>query len=74
MLDVGCGNGKYLDTNTNINTAIDFCYGLCDIARLRNCADLCNADAMNLPFKTNNFDFAISIAVIHHLSTASRRL
>ena len=29
---------------------------------------------MNLPFKPDSFDFAISIAVIHHLSTNTRRL
>ena len=31
-------------------------------------------DTMHLPFRKNVFDFAISIAVIHHLSTPQHRL
>ena len=32
------------------------------------------ADNLSLPHPPNSFDFAISIAVIHHLSTPSRRI
>lgn len=32
------------------------------------------ADALNLPHPPETFDFAISIAVIHHLATAARRV
>ena len=32
------------------------------------------ADNLNLPHPKHRFDFAISIAVIHHLSTAARRI
>ncbi|NJR31308.1 class I SAM-dependent methyltransferase [bacterium] len=32
------------------------------------------ADALNLPHRPRSFDFAICIAVIHHLSTPSRRV
>ena len=32
------------------------------------------ADALNLPNPCNRFDFAISIAVIHHFSTEERRV
>src|SRR2546430_2401970 len=32
------------------------------------------ADALTLPHPHNRFDFAISIAVVHHLSTSSRRV
>ncbi|MBW0482398.1 hypothetical protein O181_022113 [Austropuccinia psidii MF-1] len=37
--------------------------------------ELVNADCLSLPFRSNfNFDFAISIATLHHLSTHERRL
>lgn len=32
------------------------------------------ADALTLPFSANRYDFAISIAVIHHFSTPERRI
>ena len=32
------------------------------------------ADCLNLPYRTNSFDAVICIAVIHHLSSRSRRL
>lgn len=32
------------------------------------------ADILSLPHKNSSFDFAISIAVVHHLSTPSRRI
>jgi len=32
------------------------------------------ADILSLPHPTQSFDFAISIAVIHHLSTPARRI
>lgn len=34
---------------------------------------VCVADILSLPHPAHTFDFAISIAVIHHLSTAARR-
>ncbi|KAF5094390.1 hypothetical protein D0Z03_002098 [Geotrichum reessii] len=37
-------------------------------------ADAMVADGLNLPFLSNYFDFAISIAVIHHFSTPERRI
>lgn len=36
--------------------------------------DVFIADALSLPHPTGKFDFAISIAVIHHLSTKERRI
>ncbi|KAA8522526.1 hypothetical protein F0562_013113 [Nyssa sinensis] len=73
VLDAGCGNGKYLGLNPN-------CFFIgCDIsAPLVNiCAnrghEVVVADAVNLPYRTGYVDAAISIAVLHHLSTESRR-
>ncbi|KAL3845314.1 hypothetical protein ACJIZ3_002717 [Penstemon smallii] len=73
ILDAGCGNGKYLGLNPN-------CYFIgCDISAplINICSDKGNevlvADAVNLPYRTGYGDAAISIAVLHHLSTESRR-
>lgn len=73
ILDAGCGNGKYLGLNPD-------CYFIgCDISGplINICADkgseVLVADAVNLPYRTGYGDAAISIAVLHHLSTESRR-
>lgn len=73
VLDAGCGNGKYLGLNPN-------CVFIgCDISPplIKICADrgheVLVADAVNLPYRTGFGDAAISIAVLHHLSTDNRR-
>ncbi|KAI4134210.1 MAG: hypothetical protein LQ347_001721 [Umbilicaria vellea] len=59
-LDVGCGNGKYLAVNPNVFIVAS------DSSVV--------ADNLDLPHSSASFDFAISIAVIHHLSTPARRV
>ncbi|XP_014498816.1 alkylated DNA repair protein alkB homolog 8 [Vigna radiata var. radiata] len=73
VLDAGCGNGKYLGLNQD-------CFFIgCDISPslIKICSDrgheVLVADAVNLPYRTGFGDAAISIAVLHHLSTESRR-
>lgn len=73
VLDAGCGNGKYLGLNLE-------CFFIgCDISPplIKICADrgheVLVADAVNLPYRTDFGDAAISIAVLHHLSTENRR-
>lgn len=73
VLDAGCGNGKYLGLNPN-------CYFVgCDISAplINICSDkgheVLVVDAVNLPYRSGYGDAAISIAVLHHLSTESRR-
>ncbi|QLG72801.1 hypothetical protein HG535_0D05100 [Zygotorulaspora mrakii] len=75
-IDVGCGNGKYLKINPNV-----FIIGSDRSSGLIQCAhsidkshNVMVADGMHLPHKDNSFDFAISIAVIHHWSTRERRV
>ncbi|KAK9269989.1 hypothetical protein L1049_025562 [Liquidambar formosana] len=73
VLDTGCGNGKYLGLNP------DCFFTGCDISAplINICADrgheVVVADALNLPYRTGFGDAAISIAVLHHLSTEDRR-
>ena len=74
-LDIGCGNGKYLTVNPHIFIiASDRSANLVMIARQHEQHSALVADILDLPHPTGAFDFAISIAVIHHLSTAERRV
>lgn len=73
IVDAGCGNGKYLGLNPKC-----FFVG-CDISSslISICAhrgdEVLVADTLHLPYRTGFFDAAISIAVLHHLSTEERR-
>lgn len=74
-VDVGCGNGKYLPVNPHIFIiASDRSVNLVEIARQHEPHSAVVADVLRLPHPVGFFDFAISIAVIHHLSTAERRI
>lgn len=88
-LDVGCGNGKYLDVNPDVFIiGSDRSANLARLARdlkvvgggetgSKNAsADVVGvADGLSLPFGGRiRVDFAICIAVIHHLSTRERRV
>lgn len=74
-LDVGCGNGKYLAVNPKVFiVASDRSTNLAKIASQRQPHTAVVADNLSLPHPSNSFDFAISIAVIHHLSTPTRRI
>ncbi|XP_031462038.1 alkylated DNA repair protein alkB homolog 8 [Phasianus colchicus] len=74
VADVGCGNGKYLGINRDL-----YMIG-CD--RSKNLVDICGekdfqafvCDALSVPIRSGSCDACISIAVIHHFSTAERRL
>ncbi|RKO84204.1 S-adenosyl-L-methionine-dependent methyltransferase [Blyttiomyces helicus] len=71
--DVGCGNGKYLQVNPALHMmGSDRSSKLIDICRDRGFEALV-CDNLALPYRDSSFDFAISIAVIHHFSTPCRR-
>ncbi|KAJ0963234.1 hypothetical protein J5N97_028356 [Dioscorea zingiberensis] len=73
ILDVGCGNGKYLGLNPDcLYVGCDISPPLIDICARRG-HEVIVADAVNLPYRNSFGDAAISIAVLHHLSTESRR-
>ena len=73
-VDIGCGNGKYLAVNPKVFiVGSDRSTNLVKIARQHQPQDAVVADALELPHQSRHFDFAISIAVIHHLSTPERR-
>ncbi|KAK0084307.1 hypothetical protein PV325_007302, partial [Microctonus aethiopoides] len=73
LLDVGCGNGKYLTNHPGIfKIGLDRSTGLSEICKKKS-FEILLSDCLQLPFKTNSVDAIISIAVIHHLSTSERR-
>jgi len=73
-LDVGCGNGKYLSVNRDIFIiGSDRSSNLVKIASKNGPHGTVVADTLALPHQDGRFDFAISIAVVHHLSTVERR-
>lgn len=78
-LDVGCGNGKYLHVNPRVHlVGSDRSGALLRLARAEShpesTAEACViADGLALPHRKGAVDFAICIAVIHHLSTRERR-
>jgi len=74
-LDIGCGNGKYLAVNKNVFiVGSDRSTNLTTIARQHQPHAAVVADILALPHPVRSFDFAISIAVVHHLSTPERRI
>lgn len=75
VLDVGCGNGKNMTyiKNKSINViGVDFSEKLLEICE-KKLLNVVKADVRNLPFDDDTFDYVISIAVIHHLSTEKYR-
>lgn len=78
-VDVGCGNGKYVNINPKLFIiGSDFSTGLINQAKILHKDEISNdlivADGLNLPHGDSKFDFAISIAVIHHFSSKERRV
>jgi len=72
---VGCGNGKYLAVNDAVFiVGSDRSTNLARIAKQHQSHDAVVADILDLPHPKGVFDFALSIAVIHHLSTRERRV
>ncbi|KAG4428140.1 hypothetical protein IFR05_016373, partial [Cadophora sp. M221] len=71
-LDIGCGNGKYLSVNKDIFIiGSDRSHNLIKIASSSQHEphSAVVADSLALPHQDGRFDFAICIAVVHHLST-----
>ncbi|KAG6831180.1 hypothetical protein H0H92_012320 [Tricholoma furcatifolium] len=82
-LDAGTGNGKYLplplDRPTDILTiGLDRSINLLQIARTagesKRMQEVVWGDVLGHGWRTGVFDYAISIATIHHLATHDRRV
>ncbi|ORY79960.1 S-adenosyl-L-methionine-dependent methyltransferase [Protomyces lactucae-debilis] len=74
-LDIGCGNGKYLDINKDLYIlGSDRSESLVDIAARQRGFEVLVCDGLQTPYPTGRFDFVICIAVIHHYSSPARRV
>ncbi|CAE8598890.1 unnamed protein product [Polarella glacialis] len=77
VADLGCGNGKnlpHVKAAGGFAVASDMCAPLVRIAAEEHGACGLVADCLVTPFRSGGFDAAISIAVLHHLSTEPRRV
>jgi len=76
VCDIGCGNGKYLSYRSDLQMyACDASSHLVSIAKFKHpCASVILANALNLPYKNQEFDAIISIAVLHHIKTQEERI
>lgn len=77
VADIGCGNGKNMNISQPRNlrfVGVDYCAALARLcATSRPKAEALIGDNLCLPFREKCFDYALSIAVIHHFSTEQRR-
>ena len=73
IADIGCGNGKNMYRDDCVIQGLDFCDKFVEICKKKN-KNVILGNCISTPFKDNSFDYTLSVAVIHHLSTSSRRL
>jgi tRNA (uracil-5-)-methyltransferase TRM9 len=75
LLDIGCGNGKYLSVRKDcLNFGCDTCPELIEIAKEKHKeANVLVANGRCLPYGSNSFDAVYSVAVLHHISTEEGR-
>ncbi|KAJ2716853.1 tRNA methyltransferase, has a role in tRNA modification [Coemansia spiralis] len=73
-VDIGCGNGKYLGASRRVHmVGVDYSRELAEICGERG-FDSMVGDGLALPLRSGAFDFAISIAVVHHFASEERRV
>ena len=76
VADIGCGNGKNMhDVVKGGGTVVgmDFSYGLIEICAEQG-FEVQVADALMVPYRSRVFDYALNIAVLHHISSEERRV
>lgn len=76
FLDIGCGNGKYFSIRDDLRMyGCDYCDTFVNIVKNRyKHVSIVKANGLNLPYNDCIFDYTISIAVLHHLTTNEKRI
>jgi len=73
VLDIGCGNGKYMNyRNDIIMKGIDISINLIEICKNKG-FDVIKASMTEIPYDDNSFDGFISVASYHHLDNNEDR-
>ena len=72
VLDIGCGTGRNMSYQHVNCTGIDTCDEFIKICLAKN-LNVIKADMCDMPFNNNYYDYIMSIASFHHLSTIIRR-
>lgn len=72
LLDVGCGNGKYLDCPSGFSLGCDISRNLLSICKGRR-FEVVLCDMTRLPFREEAFDAVICVASLHHIVGSTRR-
>ena len=74
VMEVGCGNGKNMMLRDDIFfEGCDTCHQFVKICTDRELSVI-QANNLNLPYDDNSYDFTLSVAVIHHISTHENRI
>ena len=73
IFDIGCGNGKNLAPLVGNGIGLEISIGLAQICRDRN-LEVVLGDCTNTQIRSNVADYVMSIAVLHHMATHSRRI
>ena len=74
IADVGCGNGKYLGTRSDAFLfGNDNSLNLCSICKGRG-HEIFACNALNIPLRDEMCDSVICIAMLHHITTLTRRV
>lgn len=75
ILDIGCGNGRNMYGFKNCKVyGIDNCIEFIKICHSKGLTNVIYSDMTIIPFPDNYFNFLMSIASFHHLSTEKRRI
>lgn len=76
VLEVGCGNGKNLSLSKRSDLLLSGCDLTQKFCHMTNSKgfDCPQVNNLCLPYRDSSFDYLLSIAVIHHLSSSQRRL
>jgi SAM-dependent methyltransferase len=74
VADIGCGNGKYMGLNSKIHMiGVDISVKLLEICQKKGYS-VVEGDCGALPLLSAQFDYVISIALLHHIATEQRRI
>jgi len=72
-IEIGCGNGKNMLINSSLDIiGTDICAELLEICVTKN-LNVVQNDCCRMYFKDNIFDYALAVAVFHHMADTSRR-